>query len=53
MTGNEILLYRRVERKLEEWLKQGILKKGSRIPGERQLDHELQLSRGTLRSALE
>ena len=53
MTENEILLYRKVERELEERLKKGILKRGSRIPGERQLANELQVSRGTLRSALE
>lgn len=53
MTEHEILLYRKVEQELKERLKNGLLKKGSRIPGERQLAEELQVSRGTLRNALE
>lgn len=49
----DFLLYRKVELQLENMLKEGVLKKGGRIPGERQLSEMLSVSRGTLRNALE
>ena len=50
---NEELLRLRVERELRSRVRRGELKKGARLPGERQLAGELAVSRGTLRSALE
>ena len=50
--NSDILLYKKVETELKRMLQCGILKKGGKLPGERALSEQLNVARGTLRSAL-
>ncbi len=48
----ERLLYRKIQAHLEQQLRRGMLKPNEKIPGERTLSEQLNVSRGTVRAAL-
>lgn len=50
--AGERLLYRKIQAHLEQQLRRGVLKPNEKIPGERTLSEQLNVSRGTVRAAL-